>query len=327
MKKNILILIISILSIAAFGQSPEFYLGAAPGLPGDICSMKPSEKMKLIEVLQKYYDGVTASVKNIQSAADKDVAKNNDEMKAGTLRNLGYSEEDVQKMKNSKKMSQADKMAIAERYMEQNKNMTMEEARKLKGEKGNRDSEKSVTARKAWAEGYSTEMIADAQADPKKSQQEQNKNKTLIELTQKQQSLSEKLKGAESRHIDQLTKLEKDANDAMVLIFDVQQRLDTALRKGYGKEADALQVQIKKMQDVHCFKFTGRYLSILSEYRSLIPSLLPDYRSLQKIQFELIQAQTGVTKELTNPDQMALEEVQGYCRLQTEVFKYRLYDE
>ena len=64
----------------------------------------------------------------------------------------GLSEADIEKMKNSKNMTSAEKQALASKMMSQQTNMSMEEAQKM--------GSMSEAGKKAYAEAYATEAMA-----------------------------------------------------------------------------------------------------------------------------------------------------------------------
>ena len=102
----------------------------------------------------------------------------------------GVSQADIEKMKNSKNMTAAEKQALANKMMSQQTNMSMEEVQNL----GNM----SDAGKKAYAEAYATEAMATSQADPK--QQAKNENvKSQYDLVASQQAASSKVSAIDQK--------------------------------------------------------------------------------------------------------------------------------
>ncbi len=116
------------------------------------------------------------------------------DMEANAMKQMqqkyGMSEEDMNKMKNSRNMTDAEKKALANKMVMQQTNMSMSEIQNM--------SKMSEAGKKAYAEAYATEAMANAQADPKKYAPDNNAG-DLYKLTNEQQTLNQKITAGQEK--------------------------------------------------------------------------------------------------------------------------------
>jgi hypothetical protein len=310
-----------------FSQGTAFgYLNNSPALPLNICEMKSAEKKAYLDKVDKFSDQLDADIAQRNKEAKELLKQNEDEIRSGAARQAGFSDADIAKMKNSKNMTKAEKDAMIDQMLQKQANISMGEIKNMQN--------MSEAGKKAWAESYATEAMANAQANPKQFQAEQKKNLSMYELATEQQNLIQKRMAGEAKFDQQLDSLQKDAFVAMGPLKEEIKPIEeerSTVNDGEGAtSADAariraLQQQIYNLQDAYCAKFTPRYVAIVQEYRLFVERTIPDINMLEEIQNELTKAQTGFATPIARPGTMALGGITKYIDLLQGAFKYKLY--
>lgn len=239
----------------------------------------------------------------------KQSAKNFDEQAAKNMMGqmgMSVSDADIQKMKTA---SKEEKKAMAMAMMQGNMNMSVEEAQKA--------SKMSDAGKKAWAEGMSTEMMADAQANPDKNKATQKNNTSMYEMAQEQSSLAEKFQAAQLKFDKQLAEfqtlkaekeLEYDACSAPIA-KERASRPNKNLGSDSHPDLDAKQ---KACYMVYCSFLTTAYKTILKSRLSAIMAMADDYYRMDELTNKLASSTAGAKKEINESGLMYLEELQGY---------------
>ena len=171
MKKIALMLIVlSIASMTSAQTIFDSYMKRVPALPKDSCNISKANADSFVEQVSALIDELTNEIEERNRSADDYAEAHRGNMEENAMNQVqqqyGISDEDINKMKNSKDMTDAEKQAMANKMVMQQTNMSMDEIQKM--------SKMSESGKKAYAEAYATESMADAQAKPKKYAPDKN---------------------------------------------------------------------------------------------------------------------------------------------------------
>ncbi|MEI8112910.1 MAG: hypothetical protein WCI54_04735 [Bacteroidia bacterium] len=318
MKRITLLTFITLFVLATFGQStPDSFLFAAPNAPEDVCQMQDDTKSDLQSKIAELTDSLVAIIDRQNALTDEFIEKNGDEMNAGALRNVGFSEAKAKDLKDAENMSDEEAEALANQMIKKRLNMSMGDLKDL--------DKLDTVGQKAWAEGVATEQMANAQTNPQQAQAEQLRIKSQKNMASQQKAIMDKENAGKSKFSQQLELLDKDA---LIAKTELDIRLDPLfekLEKASEDEAVGIRHQINELQDKYCQQFTPRYLEIVANYKVYVSKILPETSKLEAIQNKLTKSQTGVDKNIVQPNQIGFEEVKAYYFLLGNIFKYKLY--
>lgn len=321
--KNFLFLIVNILiSSATFAQvTPEAFLSMLPAIPDNVCSDEINARNNFIAKL----DSISELIENETSRRKENIDANSEDYEKQVMnkfaKQYGLSQEDMKKLQNDDEMTDAEKDALINKALQNSANISLDEVKNLK--------KMSKEGKEAWAEAYSTEKMAEIQADPQKNQDEQLKNKSLFELTAMQKHIIDSIKAVESKFAKQFEDIDKD-KDAKTMLDNIS-KLEREIGQMMGElseseqvKFDALVQKLKSEKDKYCSKYTPQYIAILQRYESYTKSCLPVCYRLEKISAQLSKLQTGVDMK-QEPGSLAIGKVAGYLGKLRGVYKYNLY--
>jgi hypothetical protein len=317
MKRITLLAFTTLLALITFGQiTPEEYLNLAPIPPENVCKMQGDAQGDLQAKISELTDSLVAIIDRQDALTDKFIEKNGDEMNAGALRNVGFSGVKAKDVKNAENMSDAEVDAMASKMMQQKLNLSMGDLKDL--------DKLDSTGQKAWAEGVATEQMANAQTNPQQAQADQLRFKSQYKMASQQKSMLEKQNGGESKYSQQLDSLDHDAAKAKIKLDIRLKPLLKKLETASDDEAVGIRQQIHELQDQYCEQFTPRYLLILADYKVYVRKLLPETSKLEANQNKLTKSQTGINKNIVQPNQIGFEEVKAFYFRLGNIFKYKL---
>lgn len=304
----------------------EEYLSQLPAAPKNVCSMTGEQKTAFLDWVGLTLDKLEKDIANRRDMAEAIMDSRKEEMQAGSMQQAGLSEEDIEKMKNAETMNEEDKKDMADQMLQKQMNMSMAEIDKLKG--------MTESGRKAWAEAYSAEMMANTMANPQQQNEKSEKIQKELELLNEQNFLRQKLQQDENVYLAQFDSLEQAANEALkelaLKIKPLQEQLKL-INDGEGStqaDADAARMiiqQIHALQDKYCIEFTPRYIEILVLYKKYVQSAIPDINRFEIIQSKVIESQSALLTPLNLPLILSCSKVLEYGRFLKSAFKYKLY--
>ena len=325
MKKSILLILAMLPFIMVFGQSnAEGFLAAAPTISNP-CPMsnKQADEYRsqigdLAQLLRDLIDKREAESDEIAERGDVNV---------GVLKQQGLKNEDAEKIRSEKDMSDAERDALADKAIKQKMNMSMEDLNKVvaMNDKGQEN----------WAKGEKNEAMANVPADPKKNQNKQLKSKSIYELALEENKLSKKLTEAGEKYGDMFIELDEDAAEAKEVLepkldklYDEMPGLGGAVGEDPNIESNAAKhkaicEEIDALNDNYCMQFTPRYVDILDKYRAYLTSALPDYYRLEEVSNQHTKALSGIKYNITTTGTVPLKAVDLYMGRLSDVFKYR----
>jgi len=327
--KSISLLIIAILCVAGtiYSQSAtEAYMKRIPALPRDTCNISRAAAGSWEQQISLLANELDKDIESRKRNMDDYMEKNRETMQNNIINQMqqqtGLSNEDIEKMKNSKNMSKEERLAMANQMMMQQTNISMAEAQNL--------SKMSEAGKKAWAEGYAAEAQANAQANPKKQTTGLNVS-NLMALQTEQQNLLGKITAEGSRIVSLYTEVENDPSGKA--IRDKIEKLSRELN-GMGtiimndqdmKKVNSLTKQIRDEQTRYCNIMTPKYRAVLPKHLASLKASMPDYRRFAEITSEINKAQTGVGTPPESHEITSMEGVLDYLGRLKDAYKYNLH--
>jgi hypothetical protein len=325
MKKIILITFFAFFGGMAFAQtSPEAYLKKIPALSKDTCNATKEAVGEFKDQVGALNSLLADDISARKEKLDAAMENSEDAFREGAAKQMaqqyGISQEDMEKMKNGKNLSAAEKQAMANKMMMQQTNISMGEAKNL--------SKMSEAGKKAWAEAYATEAMAAAQANQGK-QPAQNPGQTIAELVQAQNAIVQKISFSEQQIMAKYAQLENDPTGKIMLTkigsWKSQWGAMGGVDYGQGPKMDSLMLLIHKEQIRYCRKFTPQLWQILNEHLAFVQSSIPDYRNLEEITGQILKAQTGVASPVRGSDIECLKAIHNFLDKFAGAYDYKLY--
>ncbi len=314
MKKLGIIISFLISSFVYCQTQPEAFLSRIPSLPDNACSMTKAQKQAYEDNLAKIHDELDKEIERREKTVDENYAGSEEQIKQNTANQYGLSASDMEKLEKDE-MTEEEKQAMINKMMQKKNNLSMDEVKKL-----NNTSEEG---QKAWAEAYSTEKMANVQADSESAKKEQNTNKRRYDLAKEQSLILQKMRAAGDKYIKQMNELNK---------------LDTAATKELNKKRKPLMDQfekdnknesvieaVRKVEKEYCNKLTPEYYNIINNRLTTLKTMMPDYNRLDEVSNELNQITLGTKKKLSSPGLTGLKEIEDYISLLGSAFKYAHY--
>ena len=339
MKRLILFIFLFAFSACIHGQkTASVYFQELPAPMEDPCNIDSTRMYykQVGEVLGEVSRDINARKKEVDDCMKEHKQQAKETMAKNTGLNL--TPEQMEKMKkDSKNMTQQQKMQMADAMMQQYANVSMEE---VQAQKKNAKA-KDTAAMKGWAMAVSTEKMADEKDDPAKIQAEQLKMKSSADLSQKQKDINAKLLAGGGKYTQLLDSLQKDADTAwseMVRqMAPLYAKMDTILAQ-WGREENktdagqqSVDQQVKvyidminEIRNKYCLPLTPRYVDILNGLLYYLPGTFADCDAVDVIDAEIIFRQTGVKMPDSFKGLSALLAVQNYADLLGDVQKYSI---
>ncbi|HEX2976329.1 MAG TPA: hypothetical protein VHO68_10350 [Bacteroidales bacterium] len=301
--------------------NPESMLMKIPAVRS-VCGMRTADKDKYISTIrdaEKTIDNELLQRRKEQKSKQEGYEK---QAQANVAAQYGISQADIEKMKNSKNLSKEERekqrREMADKMMMNSGGITMGEIDQIKGD---------TAAQKAWAEGYSTQKMAEQSYDPEATQKEQKHNKNMFDLVSEQKRLTDSLSAAESKYFKQFDELDQNKMRPVELaeIDSLRSEMYKLMGVDYGQggEIEALFASIKSKSIAYCNKYSSQYNDILEGYYKFTKSSIPAWNRLQEITLNITQQQTGVSIQ-EKKGTMALECLQRYIGKLESIDKYYL---
>jgi hypothetical protein len=313
------------LAQSAFSQkTPEFFLSNMPTIPSGACSMSSAARNPFSDKVSELSSQIKEEIEKRKEKITGHVEVDKTKMLQNMAGQTGLTAAEMAKLQSGGQLSEAEGMALASKMMGQKYNMSVGEAKSV-GKMGKE-------GQKAWAEGYSAEMTADAQANPDKYKNGQIKNKKLFDLAAEQSQLASKIQAEESiiqNRLDEINKkdsLEKKRLNEQLAPLQVEADkfmgvMGESATAG-ASQSDAIALKMYNLSLKYCEIMTPLYIDLLNRRLVSVKANLPLQYRLQEVTDELTAAQTGVKNGKVAPDIMALESVFRYVTFLGDVFKY-----
>lgn len=322
MKKIFYTIIAFVPGLICSGQvTPESMISKIPSIQS-VCGMRTAEKDKYmsdISEVSKMIDDELRERRLDQKAREKEYKE---QAQANVASQYGLSQADMDQMKNSKNMSKEERdrqrKEMATKMMNNSGGITMGEIDNIKGD---------TAAQKAWAQGYSTQKMAEQSVDPQNTQKEQLHSMNMNQLVSAQKRLSDSLNAAEGKYMKKFDELEKDITRPRLYdqIDSLQRELSSLMGVDYGQgdRIEALFSSIKGKCNLYCNKYSSPFIDVLKDYRLYANASIPAWNRLQDITMKIAELQTGV-KIQEKKGTMALECLKRYMDKLSLVDQYYL---
>ncbi len=304
-------------------RTPEMFLTALPDPPSSACELSKDGMVKFSNKIWEVQEQLREEIEKRKEEIGRHLEVDKTKMLQNLAGQTGLSAADMAKLQGGGQLSEAEGMALANRMMGQQYNMSVEEAKKV-GKMGKE-------GQKAWAEGYSAEMMAEAQADPGKFKDGQTKNKKIFDLAAEQSQLATQLQAEESiiqNRLDEINKkdsVEKKMLNELLAPLQIEAEKYLGVLGVTGAEAAKAHANAMKMYNLrlrYCQTMTPLYTDLVNRRLVAVKANLPLRYRLQEVTDELTAIQTGTKNEKVAPDMMALDSVYRYITFLGSVFKY-----
>jgi predicted transcriptional regulator len=303
-------------TIAFSQKTPESFLGMLPSPPSGICGMSSANSSPFAEKVNELSSQIEEEIEKRKEERSSHLEGDKTKMLQNLASQTGLSAADMAKLQGGGQLSEAEGMALANRMMGQKFNMSVEEAKKV-GKMGKE-------GQKAWAEGYSAEMMAEAQADPDKFKKDQTKNKKIFDLVAEQSQLATQLQAEESIIQNRLDEINQKDTVESKRLNELLAPLEAEANATTISEArlNAITLQMYSLRLKYCQIMTPLYVDLVNRRLVIVKANLPLKYRLQEVADELTAVQTGAKNEKVAPDLMALDSVYRYIIFLGNVFKY-----
>jgi hypothetical protein len=328
MKTFILLFLMSI-AISGFLNaqiSASDYLKKAPPIPQKDCIVPANIQDAFVGKVNQLMAMMEADARERKEAANDFMEAHQGDMQQNMMKKAGFDDAAIKKAQKGEKMSEAEAMEMANKMIQQQANMSLDEAKNLKN--------MSKEGQEAWAQGYAAEQMAVAQANPGQIKGADQENMKLYEMLTEQSELRNKTSSMENNIKLKYNLLEADANTAKVILEKELEPLYKELRSindGEGateadvKHSERVMKQIHDKQDKFCEKFTPRMLLFLEECKKEVEAALPDYDKAEELQFQITALQTSTDFNIPGKGSYSIAAAQIYLAYLAEAYRYKLY--
>jgi hypothetical protein len=329
MKKLSFVILLSVMLLSqAFAQEAYFFMSKIPPLPGNACSMDSMQQRLYKDDVNQLLQDLSDAISPRKKAIKTDVENSREQIEKNMAQQYGLSNADIQKLKN-KELSKEEKKAIADKMLQEKTGISMDEVEDLK--------KMSKEGKKAWAEGYSAQQMANAMpnADGGKTEEqiemekEQVKNKKMFDLLQEQKLITDRIHASNIKYVNRMRELDKEDSVALwILAPDMKPLLERLNEMGSpsdeeNEEAKSIRSQLRKLEMVYCEKLTPHLIDIIGDCLTDLHKFMPDYKRLEEITAELSKTMPGINKDFSSPGLFQLEAVKSYVELLRHTFKYK----
>jgi hypothetical protein len=326
--KNLILTFFAVsLTLILSAQTTAYeYMKRAPGIPTTVCKTKAGIQDAFIMAVKDLSSAIHEDAQTRSKKAEEYMKGNEEQMKASMIKKSGISDEDVKKLQSGKEMTQAEQDAMVNKMMQQQYNISLDEAKNMKN--------MSKEGQEAWAQGYVAEQMAVAQANPGQNKGADKESMSLYELLSEQTSLRNKVTAMENQLRQKYVAIDKEAEAAKAALEVELKPLYEELHSindGEGStqaDVDHSNRVIKKIQakqDIFCEKFTPRMLGFIQECKDSFGKSIPDYDRLEEIQFQVTAVQTGTTLMTAGTGMYSIQAVEQYLGYLGEAYRYKLY--
>lgn len=299
------------------------FLKRVPSLPVDSCNITEARVESFTEQVSDLYKEIRNEIRQLNNQTKKSAKNSESAAKDAAMTQLsqqyGMSQEDLEKMKNAKNLTPAERKDLANKMMLQQTNMSMDEAKSI----GNM----SDAGKKAYAESYITEAKAVSEADPM-SRAGNARAENISQLISDQQEIMGRIAAASQKISALYSPIENDPSQQIMIdkINKWKSKWSSlaGVDYGQGKQMDSLALLIKKEQNKYCDKFTPIYRAAIRQHLAILKSSMPDYLSLGNITLEITKNQSGILLPPETRETQALEAINEYLTKLKDAYKFKL---
>jgi hypothetical protein len=289
-------------------------IGKVPPIPHTVCQDTKDQKIAFKKQVSDVNSLVKMESKRISDFNKVSAEQYQEQAMKKMAGNYGLNEEDIKRL-NQGEASEQLKKQMADKALQSMANMSMDEVKKLQS--------MSDEGKKAWAEGYGYEKMAEASIDSTRLKNERNKNMNQFELMQLQLQLNDTINKMDMYIAQKYSDLMSDpvAMEKLQNIYQIKNQL--ANTTPLDDQYDILKSQLEQNQKEYCDTFTNRYLSILETHFNQFMLSIPLYNNVEDISNQLTEFQTGTTMNMAIGS-MALSHLDSYLNHLKEAYQYHL---
>ncbi len=301
------------------------YMKKIPALPKDSCNITRASAEDFIARVAVLRDQMVSEIEQLKESIDSHMEANAPTAEENAMKQMsqmyGMSQADLEKMKNAKNMSAADKQALANKMMSQQANMTMDEAKNL--------ATMSEAGRQAYTEAYATEAMATANTDPNQASRN-DYARNLYNNNVAQQAAYDKINDINNRIVALYAPVTNDPERQKMLdrINAWNSKLTSMMGIVSDSEArimDSISLRIKNEQIAYCNRYTPQYRAALRKHLQIVKASMPEYIRFGEISAATTKSQTGIDMPAEGKELSSLEAVADYLRALQDAYKYKLY--
>lgn len=301
------------------------YMKKIPALPKDSCNITRASAEDFIARVAVLRDQMVSEIEQLRESIDSHMEANAPTAEENAMKQMsqmyGMSQADLEKMKNAKNMSAADKQALANKMMSQQANMTMDEAKNL--------AKMSEAGRQAYTEAYATEAMATANTDPNQASRN-DYARNLYNNNVAQQAAYDKINDINNRIVALYAPVTNDPERQKMLdrINAWNSKLTSMMGIVSDSEArimDSISLRIKNEQIAYCNRYTPQYRAALRKHLQIVKASMPEYTRFGEISASTTKSQTGIDMPAEGKELSSLEAVADYLRALQDAYKYKLY--
>ena len=326
MKRIFMIMLAAGLALTGAAQTrSQEYMKRIPALPKDSCNATRASVENFVTVVSALRDELETEIGGIRESVESHMESNAGKAEENVMKQMsqmyGMSQADINKIKSSKNMSDADKQALANKMLSQQANMTMDEVKNL--------SKMSEAGRQAYTEAYATEAMANAKNNPGQAERN-NYAGNLYQTNISQQAALSKINEINSRIAALYSPIQNDPE--MKKMLDRIQTWNNKLTSMMGivsdseaRVMDSLGLRIKNEKISYCNKYTPLQRAALRKHLQTVKVSMPEYRNFGEISAETTKAQTGIEMPAEGKELASLEAISDYLKALREAYRYKLY--
>jgi len=301
------------------------YLKKIPPLPKDSCNVSKAAAGSYVSMVDGLGNQLQADLDAINEKVNQHMEANEGNARDNAMQQMsqtyGISQADLEKMRNSKNMTAAEKQALANKMMSQQTNMTVDEAKNV--------GKMSDAGKQAYAEAYAMEAMATQQTDPNqatRNQTAQNKYQSVVS----QQAANAKVSEISTKIAALYTQIDSDPERQAMLdrIDGWQNKVNSMIgivSDGDARIMDSLSLRIKNEKIAYCNKYTPKYRTALRKHLEIIKTSMPDYVNLGNATADATKIQSGIEMPAEGRELPGLNAINGYLSKLGDVYKYKLY--
>jgi hypothetical protein len=300
------------------------YMKKIPAAPDKVCLCDESVKDAFLSSVSTLRQTIIEDADQRERQMADFMQSKEGDIKANMVKNSGISDEDMKKLQSGKKMTQAEKMEMANKMMQQQTNISMDEAKNLQ--------KMSKAGQEAWAQGYASEQQAMAQAGVKQKNPMGEMAIAMNKNVAEQTALATKLQTLQSDLQQKFDALKGEAQAEKAQMDNELQSYYKIINNNNGEGASQKMIdedkkaraQIKVRQDKYCEKMTPKMLAFLAESRSVVENALPDYDRMDELKYQSVENPAGKKLERKVTGIESVKAVAFYLGFVEETFTFRL---
>jgi len=309
--------------VQIYSQTGAYFYSRLPDLPGAVCVVDTSFRgqfMRQLALVGKQLDEVYfKKKKEVQKEADN----LKPEMEKKIAKDSGLSDADIQKLKN-KNLSKEEKKKIADKMLQNKANISMEEIERLK--------KTSKEGKEAWAEAYSTEIMANMSSGDSVKTEEQIKmekeletNTKLNELVKEQKLIIDRIHAVDNKYANKMTELRKEDSIQTVILETKLKPLRKQLENYPSKEQQkSIYQEMAGHYLTYCNKLSPMNINMIADAKNSLAPLLPEYDRLEEVNTEINKIMFGAKDGLNSPGLMQLGAVKSLIDIMAGAYSYTI---